>query len=475
MPTTEHFYCINHLDGNVDKNLGRLIPSANWAEFKSTFWDVYRAVSPEDFDLKWNEMTAKFPQAKNYLDAELYPCREKWAWVYTSYQFTCGVRTNGRVEVENRVNKAIGGPKKTLLQLFHGLNERTNGQTAQEMIRVRESSRRQHPSNIESIFPGPLSIIRQFAGPFALQTCFKQMELSLFYSVKVLQLPDGMHDWNEYAIAVGPTVGYSWENGEETRMLNSFENDNSHISTKWLLRLIKGRGLRVVHLLCVSHDGTDAFHMLALLPDDNYICDCCMGMMSGVPCRHYFRVLSSMKNLKFNIGVIRPRWYQDNNLDTHKVPVVPAREAQIRCFDIEMPAMQQTARIHANPLELNPGTPTPPPTQTLPARTVFHEANAALAPLTNGIQTQEQLDELLDDLNALRESRRQAAAEGRIYDPPVLNPKGRPRQSRITSALEGQPRGGGAQSASRGGGAGRKCGLCRQPGHTRTNCPLAPP
>ncbi|KAF8959345.1 hypothetical protein BDZ97DRAFT_1667355, partial [Flammula alnicola] len=179
--------------------------------------------------------------------------------------FTCGVRTNGRVEVENRVNKVIGGPKKTLKQLFDGLNERTVGQGVQELIRVRD-----------------------FVGPFGLQTCFKQMENSVYYSVKALTLPDGMHDW-------------------AIRMLNTFENDNSHISTKWLLRLIKGRGLRVEHLLCITHDGTDAFHMLAILPNDNYVCDCCMGMNLGIPCRHYFRALSAMKNLRFNIGVIRPR------------------------------------------------------------------------------------------------------------------------------------------------------------------------
>ncbi|KAF8815063.1 hypothetical protein BYT27DRAFT_7081003, partial [Phlegmacium glaucopus] len=109
--------------------------------------------------------------------------------------------------------------------------------------------------------------------------------------------------------------------------------------------------------------------------------------------------------------------------------------------------------------------------------TVFHEANAALAPLTNGIQTQEQLDELLDDLNELRESRRRAAEEGRLHDPPVLNPKGRPREKQITGALEGPSRGGGAKSTLRGSGAvlGRKCGVCRQPGHTRANCPLVPP
>ncbi|EDR08148.1 uncharacterized protein LACBIDRAFT_297917 [Laccaria bicolor S238N-H82] len=186
-------------------------------------------------------------------------------------------------------------------------------------------------------------------------------------------------------------------------MLNSFENDNAHISTKWLLHLIKGRGLQVTHLLCVTHDGTDAFHMVALLPNDNYVCDCCMGMNLGIPCRHYFRALSAIKNLKFNIEVIRAWWYQDNQLDTQKVPVVFAREAQVRHLDVEMPTALETTRIPTNPLKLHHVSPSaPPPTQTVPARTVFHEANAAFALLANGIQMQQQLDELLDDLHDLR-------------------------------------------------------------------------
>ena len=66
------------------------------------------------------------------------PSHERWAWAWVSFKFTAGVWTNGRVEAENRVNKSIGGPKTGLKQLFDRLNERTNGQRVNEMIRVRE-------------------------------------------------------------------------------------------------------------------------------------------------------------------------------------------------------------------------------------------------------------------------------------------------------------------------------------------------
>ena len=137
---SEHIFCMHHLDGNVDKNLRKVIPSDQWMPFKNNFWAVYRAISPEDFDLQWRQLTAQYPTAQKYLDEELFPCRRQWAWVYVSHKFTCGVRTNGRVEVENRITKAFGGPRKSLKDLFDGLNERTNGQSLQETLRVRDVS-----------------------------------------------------------------------------------------------------------------------------------------------------------------------------------------------------------------------------------------------------------------------------------------------------------------------------------------------
>lgn len=137
LPLTPHFFCIHHLDGNVEVNVRRSLGS-QWSEFAKMFWQTYRAVSPEEFDRLWLLLVENFPSARQYLQNELYPCRSQWAWAYTSFQFTCGVRTNGRVEGENRVNKLIGGPKKSAYQLFNGLNERTQGQGVQDMIRVRD-------------------------------------------------------------------------------------------------------------------------------------------------------------------------------------------------------------------------------------------------------------------------------------------------------------------------------------------------
>ena len=137
LPLTDHIYCLHHLDGNVTTNLRGSL-GTEWSNFQHDFWAAYRAVSPEEFDRLWKHLVSRYPSTQAYLDAELFPSRERWAWAWVSFKFTAGVRTNGRVEAENRVNKSIGGPKTGLKQLFDRLNERTNGQRVNEMIRVRE-------------------------------------------------------------------------------------------------------------------------------------------------------------------------------------------------------------------------------------------------------------------------------------------------------------------------------------------------
>lgn len=139
MPLTRHVYCLHHLSGNVSTNVRNSLGS-DFANFNRDFWATYRAVSPDEFQRLYDHLVARYPAARQYLDEELYPCREQWAWAWISFIFTGGIRTNGRCEVENRITKCIGGPKKTLFQLFNGLNERTDGQSVQEMIRVRDVS-----------------------------------------------------------------------------------------------------------------------------------------------------------------------------------------------------------------------------------------------------------------------------------------------------------------------------------------------
>jgi hypothetical protein len=97
---------------------------ASWQAFVKDFWACYYAVSPQEFDRLWWILMTKYHAAEEYLTAEIYPCRNRWAWAWIGYLFTAGVRTNGFVEVENRVFKSSGaGPKLSLKQVYDRLNE----------------------------------------------------------------------------------------------------------------------------------------------------------------------------------------------------------------------------------------------------------------------------------------------------------------------------------------------------------------
>ncbi|KAJ7097419.1 hypothetical protein C8R44DRAFT_643637, partial [Mycena epipterygia] len=189
--------------------------------------------------------------------------------------FTAGVRTTGRVESENRVNKAIGGPKKSLFQLFTGLNDLTNDQTQLDLISQRQS-----------LFLRIINILRKYAGPYANEKCRREMEESMYYTAKVVQLPSGSRDWH---------------------MINTFEDDNAYIEAKWLMHLVRQRGLHVKHLLRVIHRATGATHYVVLLRDGRYLCDCCMDTNLGLVCRHFFVLWVTIHDLPFHLSLVRAR------------------------------------------------------------------------------------------------------------------------------------------------------------------------
>ncbi|PPQ86528.1 hypothetical protein CVT25_007179 [Psilocybe cyanescens] len=144
----------------------------------------------------------------------------------------------------------------------------------------------QHPHNIETIFPGPLRLLQKYVGLFTFQNCFKEMENSMFYHTELIHLPDSLNSW---------------------KMINNFTKNTAYISIQQLLQKIIGQGHQVQHLLKISHMGTvHMTHSLAILNNGFYFCDCCMGVNLGIPCQHYFQVLSVVKGLRFHLAHILP-------------------------------------------------------------------------------------------------------------------------------------------------------------------------
>jgi hypothetical protein len=132
-----HGLCLHHLGDNVTKNLAPVL-GALFRPFQDAFWQVYHAMSPSAFELKWNQLLTDYPSSRDYLQKVLWPTRERWAWTWVSTRFTCGVRTSGRVESENKVNKLLGNTKTTLFDLVKKLIERAEEQAELEQLSARE-------------------------------------------------------------------------------------------------------------------------------------------------------------------------------------------------------------------------------------------------------------------------------------------------------------------------------------------------
>ncbi|KAJ7436413.1 hypothetical protein FB451DRAFT_1193915 [Mycena latifolia] len=333
---------ISNIDHNLRRSLGE-----DWANFVQDFWAAYRAVSPTEFERLWAAIVARYANARSYLQ-ELYIVRDRWAWAW--------------VETENRVTNGLSG-SKNLFQVFTALNERTRQQAGQNLTRARESSRKQHPSQIDSMFTQILTHLREHVGPFALNTSFKQMEASVFYQADVLQLPEGTRTWTEHAVRRNEVeLGYQWERDEENHAMNDFINDDAYIETRWLLRLIQNQGLVPVHLLKITHMSTGATHIIAILPDGRYVCDCCMGLNLGQVCRHYYAAWTAwqlkMPGLPFHISLIRARWYQNPRLDIAQLNAIIFQDGPTGRL-VEFTAKSLPAASVSNPISTLSGPPQP--------------------------------------------------------------------------------------------------------------------
>ncbi|KAJ3568104.1 hypothetical protein NP233_g5933 [Leucocoprinus birnbaumii] len=442
LPFTYHIYCLHHLGSNVHLHLRSCIDHDKWSSFCTMFWRVYRAASPDMFDRRWKELLAEYPAGRSYLEEELYPCRQRWAWAWLS--------------------------------------------------------RRSHVSNLEALFAHILKLLRQYAGPFALQRCYEQMTESMFYSTELIQRPPDSRDWNQLVIDEPNESDFDWKDNEQNKMLNTFINDDAHITSAWLFNLINNMKVRIHQIFKITHQATGVVHYLVRLDDDRCICDCCMGMNLGIPCRHFFNAWVNVHGLPFHMGLIRARWYKDPQLDLSQISAA-TRMGEIGSQELRLRGSLASA---SNPIEWaarrgrGESGSTPPRTQTIGAREVHQVVQSAFRPLLAGIRTQEQVEEFVDRMLKAQEL---AEAEERaevIHDPLTVKSVGRPRTARLTGAVEGRPRGGGptaprlAPGWVPGDNTGSeaqtsnthpqpplkttrvyKCGNCGQQGHGRHHCP----
>ena len=130
-----------------------------------------------------------------------------------------------------------------------------------------------------------------------------------------------------------------------------------------------------------------------------------MGLNLGIPCRHYFQVLTRLQDLKFSdtssvsassICLSTPNpiqsWYQNPGLDLHSVAVVGLDWSVPRYEKLAGSEVGHTQAL-SNPFD---GITTsaikrqgPSGTETLSSWLVYHEVQALVRPMLSGIQTRD--------------------------------------------------------------------------------------
>ncbi|KAI9916973.1 hypothetical protein PsorP6_017174 [Peronosclerospora sorghi] len=100
-----HTLCIQHIFTNLPKNLRSKLHDT-FLDFMKAFWHCYWSKLQAVFENRWNVMLEHYPAAVSYLQQEIHPRKQKWAWAWTGLEFTAGTRTNGRVESENGVDNS---------------------------------------------------------------------------------------------------------------------------------------------------------------------------------------------------------------------------------------------------------------------------------------------------------------------------------------------------------------------------------
>ena len=149
------------------------------------------------------------------------------------------------------------------------------------------------------------------------------------------------------------------------------------------------------------------------------------------------------------------RWYQDPNTDLSTIPSVSLEHCTTVTKAESDHIQVGPLALLCNPLEKNPSQSSQRPTDTIPMRTIHHECQAAIREITTHIQTREQLDELLtqvDDIAcvlilivfcslacmvdlAISRIQRNSANADRLKGPPVISRKGRPQTQRLSQVL----------------------------------------
>ena len=116
-PTTKHHFCLFHIRKNLEKHFLGKYCGEKWSNFFAAFCHARNSRVESIFEERWAALLAEYADAANYLQRQLYRCREAWALCFTHRTFNAGIQSTQRIESYNDIIKNNVNGSSSLLEL----------------------------------------------------------------------------------------------------------------------------------------------------------------------------------------------------------------------------------------------------------------------------------------------------------------------------------------------------------------------
>ena len=116
-PTTKHHFCLFHIRKNLEKHFLSKFRGEKWKKFFGSFCYARNSRVESIFEERWATLLQEYTDAANYLQRQLYPCREAWVLCFTHRAFNAGIQSTQRVESYNGIIKNNVNGSSSLMEL----------------------------------------------------------------------------------------------------------------------------------------------------------------------------------------------------------------------------------------------------------------------------------------------------------------------------------------------------------------------
>ena len=90
-PTTKHHFCLFHIRKNLEKHFLSKYRGEKWKKFFAAFCHTRNSHVESIFEERWAALLAEYADAANYLQRQLYQCREAWVQCFTHRTFNARI------------------------------------------------------------------------------------------------------------------------------------------------------------------------------------------------------------------------------------------------------------------------------------------------------------------------------------------------------------------------------------------------